>query len=110
VEDTAAATFEFEQGTIATLSVSHAVMEPCDSFTVFGSEGSMNIEVLNEGNLIITTRDGQRTELHAPAPNIHQPLIEDFVQAVIDDRQLQVTGEIGKAVAEVEEKIYRCRQ
>jgi predicted dehydrogenase len=106
VEDTAAATFEFEQGTIATLSVSHAVMEPRDSFTVFGSEGSMNVEVLNEGNLIITTRDSQRTELHAPAPNIHQPLIEDFVQAVIDDRQPQVSGEMGKDVAEVEEKIY----
>ena len=106
VEDAAAATFEFEQGTIATLSVSHAVMEPRDSFTVFGSEGLMNVEVLNEGNLIITTRDGQRTELHAPAQNIHQPLIEDFVQAVIDNRHPRVTGEMGKAVAEVEEKIY----
>ena len=106
VEDTAAATFEFEQGTIATLTVSHAVMEPRDSFTVFGSEGSMNVEVLNEGNLIITTRDSLRSELHAPAQNIHQPLIEDFVQAVIDDRQPLVTGEMGKAVAEVEDKIY----
>ena len=106
VEDTAAATFEFEQGTIATLTVSHAVMEPRDSFTVFGSEGSINVEVLNEGNLIITTRDSLRSELHAPAQNIHQPLIEDFVQAVIDDRQPLVTGEMGKAVAEVEDKIY----
>jgi predicted dehydrogenase len=106
VEDTAAATFEFEQGTIATLTVSHAVMEPRDSFTVFGSEGSMNVEVLNEGNLIITTRDSLRSELHAPAQNIHQPLIEDFVQAVLDNRQPQVTGEMGKAVAEVEDKIY----
>ena len=107
VEDTAIATFEFEQGMIATLSVSHAVMEPRDSLTVFGSEGSMNVEVLNEGRLIITTRDGERSELHAPARNIHQPLIEDFVEAVIDDRQPQVTGEMGKSVAEVEEQIYK---
>ncbi len=107
VEDTASASFEFSQGTVATLTVSHAVMEPRDSFTVWGSEGSMTTEVLNEGKLIITTRDSQRMETHSPAQNIHQPLVEDFVQAVIDDRQPSVPGEIGKAVAEVEEEIYK---
>ena len=107
VEDTASASFEFSQGTVATLTVSHAVMDPRDSFTVWGSEGSMTTEVLNEGKLIITTRDGQRTETHLPAENIHQPLVEDFVQAVIDDRQPSVPGELGRAVAEVEEEIYK---
>ena len=107
VEDTALASFEFSQGTVATLTVSHAVMDPRDSFTVWGSEGSMTTEVLNQGKLIITTRDGQRTETHLPAENIHQPLVEDFVQAVIDDRQPSVPGEIGRAVAEVEEEIYK---
>ena len=107
VEDTASASFEFSQGTVATLTVSHAVMAPRDSFTVWGSEGSITTEVLNEGKLIITTRDRQRTEKHLPAENIHQPLVEDFVQAVIDDRQPSVPGEIGRAVADVEEEIHK---
>ena len=107
VEDTAVASFEFANGTVATLSVSHAVVAPRDSLTVWGSEGSINSEVLNEGTLNFRTRDSERIEIHKPAANIHQPLIEDFVRAVIDDRQPVVTGEIGRAVAEVEEEIYR---
>ena len=106
VEDTACASFEFEQGTLATLTVSHAVMDARDTFTVWGSEGSIDTEVLNEGQLAIRTRDNQRMETHKPARNIHQPLIEDFVGAVIDDRQPLVTGEIGRAVAQIEEEIY----
>ena len=106
VEDTASASFKFSSGTVANVTVSHAVMEARDAFTVWGSEGSLRTEVLNEGKLIITTRDGERTETHAPARNIHQPLIEDFVQAVLDDRQPSVTGAVGRAVAEVEQEIY----
>ncbi|HEX7296412.1 MAG TPA: Gfo/Idh/MocA family oxidoreductase [Pyrinomonadaceae bacterium] len=110
VEDTASASFKFETGGVATLTVSHAVMEPRDSLTVFGSEGTMHVDVLNEGQLVITTRDGARSEMHPPARNIHQPLVEDFVQAVISNREPEVTGEMGKAVAEVEEEIYWERE
>jgi hypothetical protein len=63
--------------------------------------------VLNEGRLLIRTRDKERFEIHEPARNIHQPLIQDFVRAVIDERQPLITGDVGKAVAEVEEEIYR---
>jgi predicted dehydrogenase len=107
VEDTASASFEFTSGAIANVTVSHAVMEPRDSVTIWGSEGSIATEVLNDGRLLIRTRDKERFEIHEPAPNIHQPLIQDFVRAVIDERQPLVTGDIGKAVAEAEEEIYR---
>ena len=107
VDDTATASFEFADGIVATLSVSHAVMEPRDTFKIWGSEGSMSTEVLNEGTLTIKTRSNCRTETHKPAPNIHQPLVEDFVRAIIDHRQPLITGEIGKAVAQVEEEIYK---
>ena len=106
VEDTASASFEFKSGAIANVTVSHAVMDPRDSVTIWGSEGSIATEVLNEGRLLVRTRDKERFEIHEPARNIHQPLIEDFVRAVIDELQPLVTGDIGKAVAEVEEKIY----
>jgi len=107
VEDTASASFEFTSGAIANVTVSHAVMDARDSVTIWGSEGSIATEVLNEGRLLIRTRDKERFEIHEPARNIHQPLIQDFVRAVIDERQPLVTGDIGKAVAEVEEEIYR---
>jgi predicted dehydrogenase len=107
VEDTASASFAFTSGAIANVTVSHAVMEPRDSVTIWGSEGSIGTEVLNEGRLLIKTRDKERFEIHEPARNIHQPLIQDFIQAVLDERQPLVTGDVGKAVAEVEEKIYR---
>ena len=107
VEDTASASFEFTSGPIANVTVSHAVMSPGDSVTIWCSEGSIATEVLNEGRLLVRTRDKERFEIHEPARNIHQPLIQDFVRAVIDERQPLVTGEIGKAVAEVEEEIYR---
>jgi predicted dehydrogenase len=107
VEDTASASFEFTCGAIANVTVSHAVMEPRDSVTIWGSEGSIATEVLNEGRLVVRTRDKERFEIHEPARNIHQPLIQDFIRAVIDEHQPLVAGDIGKAVAEVEEKIYR---
>jgi predicted dehydrogenase len=106
VEDTAVASFEFADGTLATLTVSHAVAEPKDTFVVWGSEGSIVIDVLNEGKISVRSKTDERTELHPPAPNIHQPLIDDFVRAIIDNRQPLVTGETGRAVARVEEEIY----
>jgi hypothetical protein len=54
----------------------------------------------------VLTGDGERTETHPNASNIHQPLIEDFARAVLEHREPTVTGEIGRAVALVEENIY----
>ena len=106
VEDTAVASFEFTGGTLATLTVSHAVTEPRDTFVVCGSVGSIIIDVLNQGKITVRSKTDERTESHPPAPNIHQPLINDFTRAIIDNRQPLVTGETGRAVARVEEEIY----
>ena len=106
VEDTAVATFAFSGGTLATLTVSHAVIESGDTFVIWGSEGSINIDVLNQGTITVRTRTDERTESLPPAPNIHQPLIDDFARAIIDDRQPLVTGAMGREVAQIEEAIY----
>ncbi len=105
VEDVAVATLKFQQGTIATLSIAHSAHEPQDTLDVFGSDGSVHISVLNLGTMNIKTRDSERTEFYPAAANIHQPLIEDFAIAVLEDRDPVVTGEIGLAVAEIEEQI-----
>lgn len=106
VEDTATALFRFERGACAVLSISHAAAEPKDSLRIFGSVGSIRVSTLNQGKMRVTGRLGERYEVHAPHKNLHEPLIEDFVKAVLTDREPGVSGEIGRDVARIEEAIY----
>jgi len=106
VEDVASATLQFESGAFANLTVTHAAREPQDTFDLFCSQGSVHVPVLNEGKLRIVTQSGERTESLPTAKNIHQPLIEDFVSAVLTKREPVVAGEIGRSVAALVEKIY----
>ena len=106
VEDVATAVFQFERGTCGTLTVTHAAPEPQDSFDLFCTKGSIHIPVLNEGTMRVLTRNGERIETHPNHTNIHQPLIEDFARAVLENRDPIVTGEIGRQVALIEQQIY----
>lgn len=106
VEDTAAALIQFESGTCAVLSVTHAASEPRDTLDVFGTKGSIHVPILNGGEMGLKTSSNDRIESHPPAHNIHQPLIEDFVAAVLTDREPAVSGETGLRVARIEEQIY----
>jgi predicted dehydrogenase len=89
------------------LSVSHAAFEPQDTLNLFFSRGSIHVPVLNNGTMRVVDEHGERVEKHPAAQNIHQPLIEDFVSALIEDRPPVVGGEIGRRVAEIVERIYR---
>ena len=106
VEDTACALIRFEHGTQAVITAAHASREPRDTLEIFGSEGSIRIDVLNEGRLVIKSARGEREELHPPHANLHQPLIEDFACAVVEGRRPRVDGAVGQAVSEVLELIY----
>ncbi|HEX6184883.1 MAG TPA: Gfo/Idh/MocA family oxidoreductase [Pyrinomonadaceae bacterium] len=106
VEDTACALLQFERGPLAVLSVTHAAREPQDTLEVFGSEGSVRVDVLNEGRLRVRTSGGERVETHAPHANLHQPLIDDFARAVVEGRPPRVDGRAGQKVSEVLELIY----
>ena len=106
VEDTAMALFQFECGGCGVLSVTHAAREPRDTLEIYGSLGSIHVPVLNEGTMRVVDDQGERTEAHSPDPNLHAPLIKDFVAAVIEDREPAVGGEIGRAVAKIEAEIY----
>lgn len=107
VEDTGVAVFQFERGPCATLSISHASSEPQDTLDVFCSRGSIHVAVLNEGRVRVVTSEGERVEALPPATNFHQPLIDDFTNAVLDDREPRVDGAIGREVARIEAEIYR---
>jgi len=106
VEDTATAIFQFERGTSGTLTVTHAAREPQDTLDLFFTNGSIHIPVLNEGTMRVLMKDSERTETHPNPTNIHQPLIDDFTRAVLDNRDPVVNGSIARQVASVEESIY----
>ena len=106
VEDTASAVIEFGRGTQAVLTVTHAAREPQDTLEIFGSEGSVRIDVLNQGRLRIRSKDGERVERHPPHANLHQPLIDDFTRAVVEGRPPRVDGQTGQKVSEILELIY----
>jgi predicted dehydrogenase len=106
VEDTATTLFQFESGACATLSVTHAAREAQDTLDIFGTRGSIHISNLNEGVMRLISAEEEKCETHPPNPNLHLPLIEDFVDAVINDRQPLVNHETGRMVAMIEEKIY----
>lgn len=106
VEDTAAAVFQCDRGTCGILSVTHAAHEAQDTLDVFCSRGSLHIPVLNEGSMRVVTEQGERRESHPPERNFHEPLIKDFLDAVMNNRQPGVSGETGRMVAMIEEEIY----
>ena len=106
VEETAAVLLQFEGGPCAAVTVTHAAEEPQDTLQVFGTRGSVHVDELNAGSLRIRTGNQSRVESHPPAANIHRPLIDDFVEALLTDREPAVTGEIGRAVAAFEDVIY----
>ena len=106
VEDTAMALFQFERGACGVLLVTHAAREPQDTLDIFGSLGSIHVPVLNDGMMRVTNDQGERSETHPPDANLHAPLIHDFVEAVMNDREPAVSGETGRPVAKIEEQIY----
>jgi len=106
VEDTCTAFFCFDSGANGVLTVTHAAYEPQDTLDIFGTEGSIHVPVLNAGTMTVKTRDGEHTEEHPPAANIHQPLIDDFTAAVLTGREPAVGGAVGREVSRIEEQIY----
>lgn len=106
VEDTASALLRFARGTQGVISVTHAAREPQDTLEIFGSEGSLSVAVLNEGQLRVRTVEGDRVETHPPHANLHQPLIDDFSNAVLEGRHPRVDGRVGQKVSEILELIY----
>jgi len=106
VEDTAAVLLQFASGTCASVFVTHAACESQDTLDIFGTAGSIHIATLNKGNIRMVDAVGKRTERHPPSHNFHLPLIRDFAEAVLENREPRVSGETGRIIALLEDKIY----
>jgi predicted dehydrogenase len=109
VEDTCVAHLGFRGGAQAILAVTHAAGERRDTFDVYGSAGSVQVPALNDGILRIVGGPSTREERHPPHPNLHQPLVEDFVAAVREGRRPAVDGGVGLEVSRVLAAIYARR-
>jgi len=110
VEDTCVAHLRFRGGSVALLTVTHAAQERRDTLSIFGTRGSAHASALNQGTLRVVSSAGTREEQHPPHPNLHQPLVEDFVAAVREGREPAVDGEAGLEVSRVLAAIYAPRE
>lgn len=106
VEDTAVATIEFENGPVATVTVTHGAYEPRDTLDIFLTAGSIHIPVLNRGDMRIVSKDGERAESHPNGANTDEPLIAEFADAVLNGRAPTVGGETGREIATLMDQIY----
>ena len=71
-----------------------------------GTTGRLTVSPLNGGQLVVQTASGQREETLPPAENFNNPLIDDFVDAIQDDRQPSINGLQGRATNQVMEAAY----
>jgi predicted dehydrogenase len=98
VEDTAVAVMRFASGPVATVTVSHAAGEARDTFEVIGRKGCIRIPKLNGPELRLVSGGVETVEQHPPAENLHLPLVEQFVRAVLRDEPPAVDGFVGREV------------
>jgi len=106
VEDTGTALLMFESNVHGVLSVSHASQESQDTLDIFGSEGSIHIPVLNQGDMIVKSSKGERKEAHPPHDNFHLPLVDDFTKSILQDREPVVDGIVGREVNRLLSEIF----
>jgi predicted dehydrogenase len=106
VEDTATALLQFENGECASLTVTHASIEQQDTLDIYGTKGSIHIPVLNAGDVMVKIGNVETRESHPAAANLHAPLIEDFVDSVLNDREPVINGEVGRQISLMVEEIY----
>jgi predicted dehydrogenase len=83
VEDSATVLMGFSGGVHAIVDVRWNSRVARDQFRIIGEEGEINLDPLNGPELRIDTCTGRRTEMLPPHANIHFPIVENFVDAVL---------------------------
>ena len=105
VEDSGAAVMRFESGALGMVTVTHAASESQDTLRIFGSAGSIHVPALNVGEMTVVRGEERIVEHHPPHPNLHQPLVEQFVDAALERGAPAVDGAAGREVNRVLEAI-----
>ena len=106
VEDTGSLLIRFAGGIHATVFASHCVEPPRDDFEILGTRGCLRAAPLN-GDRLELLGAGEKTFLAPKAENVHQPLVEDFNGAILEDRPPAVPGEEAMTASLLLEAAYR---
>lgn len=110
VEDSAAVIMQMSNGALVTAGFYWNSKTWATDFEIVGTEGSLTWSPFDAGPVILM-RGRERQQLDLPhAGNVHQPLVEDFVQAVRSrDEPIVPLSEAAKTNALLE-AIYRSGQ
>jgi 1,5-anhydro-D-fructose reductase (1,5-anhydro-D-mannitol-forming) len=85
VEDSATTLIEYTGGIHGVVDVRWNSRITRDQFRIIGSEGELNLDALNGPALRVLNLEGQLREEQLPThANVHYPLVENFVSAVLD--------------------------
>ncbi len=106
VENAAIVSLAFESGACGIVSVIRGGTSEKDTLFIQGTRGTIAAEELNQGLLQITTAEGYREEKWPPHKNFHQPLIENFIQIIEENRSFAVNGQVGLKVHDIIATIY----
>ena len=98
VEDSGTAVVRFQSGALGMVTVSHGAEEPQDTLDLFGERGSIHVGVLNSGAMTLRRGEEHVPENHPPHRNLHFPLVEQFVAAVLGGGRPVVDGAAGREV------------
>ncbi len=79
VEDSATVLMQFSGGVHAVVDVRWNSRVPRDQFRIIGEDGEIGLDPLNGPEL----RVASRVEILPPHPNLHYPIVENFVDAVV---------------------------
>jgi 1,5-anhydro-D-fructose reductase (1,5-anhydro-D-mannitol-forming) len=89
VEDSATTLIEYAGGVHAVVDVRWNSHIQRDQFRIVGVDGEINLDPLNGPALRLLTKDGAVREEQLPAhANVHFPVVENFVAAVLDGAPL----------------------
>jgi len=106
-EDCASLILRFQSGAHGSLQCFFSTLANADEFAIVGTKGRLLANPLNGSKLIVDLGTQERVEEHPPPANLHGPLVEDFVKAILEDRPPRVDGEEGRLTNEVMEWAYQ---
>jgi predicted dehydrogenase len=106
-EDTVSYSLLFENGVVASGLFAYSIAREEESVTVYGSEGEVSMGFFRPSEVRLV-RGGVEEVFQLPdPPNVHQPLIQAFVNELNGGPALDSTGETALETARVVDEILR---
>ncbi len=108
VEDSATVSIDYAGGMRGVVDVRWNSRMARDEFRVIGTEGEIDLAPLNGPQLRMRTLSGERIEELPPHPNLHYPLLANFVSAISGDAALVCSAGDAAQTDWVIEEAVRC--